>query len=337
MNRNLQAVSFFFLALLALSGCKEDTEEKCAVIPDTKDITISLTFTSLEDSLPAVQSKKEMVDFFSRHVALRDFFFNRSAYPSDSAFVNELYGRFSSPHIDTLLMETKKVFGDGTALKEEFSKAFANMKYYYPDFEIPRIETVITGLENDLFISDSLIIVGLDYYLGQGAKYRPNMYEYMLRRYEKNFIVPSTVLLYGIDSRYNKTDLKDRTILADMVTYGKAYYFAKQMLPCVPDSVLIGYTAKEIAGARANQDIIWKKLIEEEVFYSTDQKARQHYIGDRPKTFEVGDQAPGRIGMWVGWQIVKEYARRKEDMTLPEIMKMTDAQGMLKESKYRPL
>jgi len=335
MNRSIQTAFFFLLAILVLSGCKEDTEEKCAFIPDAKPVT--LHFTSLEDSLPAIQSKKQLVDFFSRHVALCDYFFNRSAYPSDSAFVNELYARFSSPHIDTLLMETKKVFGNGDGLKEEFSKAFANLKYYYPDFQIPRVETVITGLESDLFVSDTLIIVGLDYYLGKGAKYRPNMYEYMLRRCEKNFIVPSTVLLYGIDGRYNTTDLKDRTILAEMITYGKAYYFAKQMLPCVPDSVLIGYTEKEIAGARANQDIIWKKLIEEEVFYSTDQKTRQHYIGDRPKTFEVGDQAPGRIGMWVGWQIVKKYAERNEDKSLPELMRESNAQGILKESKYRPL
>ncbi|NJN42061.1 MAG: hypothetical protein HC811_07420 [Flammeovirgaceae bacterium] len=59
------------------------------------------------------------------------------------------------------------------------------MKYYYPDFKPPVIKTMLTGLETDLYVSDSLIVIGLDYYLGKGAKYRPNMYEYMLRRYEK--------------------------------------------------------------------------------------------------------------------------------------------------------
>ncbi len=331
-------VSIAFLLMFALlAGCKKDAEEKCAFVPDTKNITIDLQFESLEDSLPAITSKAQLVNFFSHHTVMRDFLFNRNAYPNDSVFINTLYSKFSNPHIDTLLFDTKKVFGDGSALKQELTNAFTIMKYYYPEFQVPKIETVITGLENDLFVSDSLIIIGLDYFLGKGARYRPDMHEYMLRRYNKNFIVPSIMLLYGIDGRYNDTDLSDRTMLADMVTYGKAYYFARHMMPCTPDSVLIGYTAKEIAGARANQDMIWKRLIEDEAFFSTDGKVKQRYIGERPKTYEVGDQAPGRIGTWVGWQIVNSYAARKSDLTLTQVMMQKDAKLIFNESRYRPV
>jgi len=325
------------LLIVSLVGCKNEVEEKCAFIPDTKNITIDLQVESLEDSLPAITSKAQLVNFFSHHVTMRDFLFNRNAYPNDSVFINTLYSKFSNPHIDTLLLETKKVFGDGTELKQELTSAFTNLKYYYPNFQIPKVETVITGLESDLFVSDSLIIIGLDYYLGKGARYRPDMHEYMLRRYDKNFIVPSIMLLYGIDGRFNDTDLSDRTVLADMVTYGKAYYFAKHMMPCTPDSVLIGYTAEEIAGARANQDMIWKRFIEDEAFFSTDGKVKQRYIGERPKTFEVGDQAPGRIGTWMGWQIVNGYATRKSDLTFTQVMMQKDAKLIFNESRYRPV
>jgi hypothetical protein len=334
---SMRFLGLFFVLTLVLSGCDFDTEEKCAFIPQTNELTVDLQFEQLEDSLPAITSKQQLVDFFSRHTTLRDFVFSRSAYPSDSVFINELYSRFSNPHIDTLLFETKRVFGDGAYLKEEFRNAFITMKYYYPDFQIPKIQTVITGLESDLFVSDSLIIVGLDYYLGKGARYRPNMYEYMLRRYQKNFIVPSVMLLYGIDTRYNETDLTDRTVLADMISYGKAYYFAKHMMPCVADSIFIGYTSEEIAGARANQDMIWKRMVEDEAFFATSAQVKQRYIAERPKTYEVGDQAPGRIGTWVGWQIVNSYAARKPDLTLPEIMKVKDARLIFNESRYRPI
>jgi hypothetical protein len=325
-----------FLSVI-FSSCRDNpVQEECVYAPNTEGITIDLQFESLEDALPAVTTKQEVVDFFSRNITMRDYFFNRQAYPNDSVFINELYNRFSNPHLDTLLMETKAVFGDGAQLKEELKVAFATIKSYYPDFQAPRVQTVITGLESDLFMSDSLIIIGLDYYLGKSARFRPNMYDYMLRRYEKNFIVPSIMLLYGIDGRYNETDLSDRTVLADMITYGKAYYFAKHMMPCVPDSVFIGYTAEEMAGARANQDMIWKKLVEDEAFYSTTQQMKQRYIAERPKTYEIGDQAPGRIGTWVGWQIVNKYAERNSDLTLPQLMKVKDAKEIFTESKYRP-
>ncbi|MBN8576215.1 MAG: gliding motility lipoprotein GldB [Cytophagales bacterium] len=320
--------------LFFLTSCGD--KEKCEFVPDTKNISINLQLEQLQDSLPAITTRQQLVNFFTRYPVLRDFVFGRPSYPNDSVFINELYARFTNPHIDSLLVATKKVFGNGTELQAEFNQAFTNLKYYYPDFQPPKIQTIITGLQTDLFVTDTLIVVGLDYYLGKGAAYRPNMYEYMLRRYEKNFIVPSVLLLYGIDPRLNETNLQDKTILADMITYGKAYYFAKHMLPCTPDSVFIGYTAAEIAGARANQDVIWTKLVEDEVFFSTSAKARQKYIAERPKTFDVADQAPGRIGTWVGWQIVNAYAKRKPEVTLAELMREQDARRIFNESRYKP-
>jgi len=326
MNR----FAYLFFASILLA-CEPDAEEKCVIAPG---VIIELDFSSLEDSIPAIRTKQELVNFFSRHIALRDVFFGRKNYPSDSVFINKLFKRFVHPSFDTLLIETKKVFGDGQSLKDEFRIAFANMKYYYPEFQVPRIETVITGMESDLFVSDTLVIVGLDYYLGKKAKYSPNMYEYMLRRYEKNFIVPSALLLYGIDSKYNHVNLSDRTVLAEMIAYGKAYYFAKHMLPCSPDSVFIGYTSKEIEGAKVNQDMIWKRLVDDEALFSTSQQMKQRFIAERPKTYEVGNECPGRIGTWVGWQIVNEYMKQNPQTVLPELMKITDAQKIFKGSKY---
>ena len=332
----MKKLLFAFVGLLLFfASCQPDKEE-CAYVPETNSIKIDLNYRALEDSILALQTKQQVVDFFSRHEVMRDVFFNRRGYPNDSAFINELHHRFTNPSFDTLLIETKKVFGDGAALKQEFKQAFINLKYYYPDFQVPRIETVITGLESDLFVSDTLIVVGLDYFLGSGAKYRPNMYEYMLRRYTKDFVVPSAMLLYGIDSRINLVTTTDKSVLADMIAYGKAYHFAKQMLPCVSDSIFIGYSAEEIAGARENQGQIWKRLVADEVFFNTSQIIKQKYISERPKTIEVGDQCPGRIGMWMGWQIIDAYRKRNPKATLPELMKISDAQLIFKGSKYRP-
>jgi len=333
---NKPALAILFVVFL-FTQCTSDPKEECAFQPETSNIKVEITFQSLEDSIPNFQSKKQVIDFFSHHTVMRDVFFNRSAYPDDSVFINELYRRFTNPAFDTLLMETKRVFGDGSELKKEFTQAFTNLKYYYPEIKIPRIETVITGMESDLFVSDSLVIVGLDYFLGHGAKYQPNMYEYMLRRYTKEFVVPSTMLLYGIDGRINTVNPEDKTVLADMVAYGKAYYFAKQMLPCVPDSIFIGYTSKEMNGARENTDIIWKHLVEREVFFNTAKNIKEKYINERPITIEIGDQCPGRIGVWIGWQIVTEFAQKNaRTESLPKLMKLSSPEQILKGSKFRP-
>lgn len=326
----------FIPALLCAFSCSKEKEEPCVFSPDTAGQTLTLQFESLQDSLPAISTKKQLVDFFSAHPELRDYFFNRHAYPDDSVFINELYSRFTNPHLDTLLAETKKTFGDLQALKAEFEKAFINIRYYYPSFQPPKIETVISGLETDLFVSDTLVIVGLDYFLGPHAKYKPNMYDYMLRRYQKNFIVPSVLLLFGIDSRLNHINPQDKTVLGDMITYGKAYYFAKHMMPCTPDSIFIAYTTEEMRGSRENEGLIWYRLLEDQVIYQTNHQVKQKFIAERPKTLEVGEKCPGRIGTWVGWQIVNAYMQQHPETTLPQLMELTDANKIFKDSKYKP-
>lgn len=325
---------YLFLLLIAVA-CGDDEKEKCAFLPDTGNISVNLKFESLEDSLPAIQTKKQLVGFLTRNPMLRDNFFQREAYPDDSTYINELFNRFTHLAFDTLLMETHRVFGDGTELREQFEDAFKNIKYYYPDFVLPKVQTIISGLETDVMVTDSLVVIGVDYFLGQGARFKPNMYEYMQKRYHKDFVVPSVVLLMGIDGRINKTNPEDKTVLADMVAYGKAYAFTKRMLPCTADSVLIGYTQKEIDGALYNEQKIWKRMIEDQVLFGTSHMTKQKYISERPKTVEISAQCPGRIGMWMGWRIA-DYYLYETGKTLPEMMAEPDAQKIFKLSKYRP-
>lgn len=328
-----------FLAAVALAflvwSCETDSES-CVTIPDTSDSRVSVIIEPLHDSLMRIQSKQELVNLLTHQPIMRDYIFRRKDYPDDSVFINALYQRFTNPHLDTLAADVKRVFGDLSALQAEFEDAFSNVKYYYPNFYPPKVQVVISGLDTDMFVSDSLVIVSLDYYLGKAAKYRPTTYEYLLRKYDPDDIVPAVILLYGIDQQFNKTDLNDRTVLADMVAYGKSFYFAKHMLPCVPDSTLIWYSAEEIKGARKNQDLIWARFIESEVLFSTSHKIKQDYLGERPITTQVGEKCPGRIGQWLGWQIINSFEKSHPEMTLPEIMENSNAQTLFKQSGYKP-
>ncbi|MBX2961130.1 MAG: gliding motility lipoprotein GldB [Cyclobacteriaceae bacterium] len=323
------------MGLILFTGCKREVEEKCAFVPPVKD-RVSLEFHSLSDSVISFKSKEELVSFLGRYPVIRDYFLRRSLYPNDSVFVAELYQRFTNNYMDSLRTDVKNVFDDERALKQQFEEAFSNMRYYYPDAPAPKIITLVTGLDNDMLVSDSLIIVSLDYYLGPKARYRPNMYEYLLRQYVKENIVPSTMLLFGMN-RYTYTNLEDERAIADMMAFGKSYYFAKHMLPCVPDSVFIWYTAEEVKGARENQDMIWYRLIEDQVLYSTNHMVKQRFLSERPFTIEVGEQCPGRIAQWVGWEIVKSYMKTHPEITLQQLMEETDAELIFKESRYKPV
>ncbi len=291
----------------------------------------------LHKRLLNVTNREELKQIIKQEPIIAEYFLQRRNYPNDSIMVDELFKRFSHPSIDELEAEIDRVFGDISDLTSDLEAAFKHLKHYYPEAKVPKIQTVATGLLHDMYISDSLVVIGLDYYLGEGAKFRPvNMYNYILRRYAPEYITPSIMLLYGIAPRFNKTDVSDNTVLADMIAYGKSFYFAKHMMPCTPDSIMIWYTAEEMQGVRENREIIWAHFVENQILYETDHEVKRKYIEDRPKTYDIGNKAPGRIGTWLGWEIVNAYFQRKPETSLEELMNVRAPQEVFNESKYRP-
>lgn len=89
-------------------------------------------------------------------------------------------------------------------------------------------------------------------------------------------------------------------------------------------------------GSRKNEDMIWARLIQDKVIYSTSMVDKRNYLGERPFTIQVGEKCPGRIAQWVGWRIVDAYMETHPNTTLPELMQISDAQMLFRESKYKP-
>lgn len=212
---------------------------------------------------------------------------------------------------------------------------FSYVKYYYPDYYVPEVNTLITGFrfDRDFAFSDSLIVIGIDYFLGKKARYRPQFYEYMLSRYEKPYMVPMIGL--AISSKFNEYNPKDETMIAEMIHYGKAHYFLERVMPDLPDSLNIQFTAQEMKEVDQNVDVIWGHFIEKKLLFDTNHKTKQRYLGESPKVVAIGDNCPGRIGRWLGWQIVRKYMRENPSITLQDLMKDQNAQEIFKKSKFK--
>ena len=85
-----------------------------------------------------------------------------------------------------------------------------------------------------------------------------------------------------------------------------------------------------------NEGLIWNYIIQNENLYSIDPVVIQIYIGESPFTQNMPQASPGNIGQWVGWQVVKEYMSNNPKKPLTELMAMSDAQTLFKNSNYKP-
>ena len=328
MSRSL----ILILLIFSLVSCNK--KNQCIPHPDTSETNIDLTVDRLELEVLEVNTKEELSVFLNSNPAFKEFFLDASRYPNEDLLLNNYSNLIKNSGIDTVYEETRQVFTDFRDMEQAFRDAFSLIKYYYPEFYPPKIQTAITGLIHDHYVSDSVIIIGLDYFIGESATYRPMMPDYIKNRFRKEAILPNTILL--MSNKYNKTNLQDNTLLADMIYYGKAYYFTKQILPCTPDSLIIGYSSEDMRNAERGKEIIWANFIENQSLFETSHIIKDKFISERPKTFEIGENCPGRIGRWVGWQIVKTYMEKNPDVSLNELMNNSNAQEVFNLAKYKP-
>ena len=332
MKSNHLGLALVMIIVVIFSACNSSDKEP----PDVSDIDVSLQITRWDQQLFQLSTKEEVAGFLNEHRLFGEEFLHVDQYPHDSLAVNYLLNFLSNPGSKVLQQEIEEVFGDMSDLQQEFQQAFQYLKNYYPQSQVPRIYTAVTGFSgNDLYVSDSVIIVGLEYYLGDSATYRPlDFPNYILKRYRPEYIVPSSVLL--LSTPYNRSPFEDQTMLAEMIYFGKAYYFSQQILPFATDSLLIGYSGQDLTNVYNNQDVIWAHFVEKKLLYETSHFTKKKYMDERPTTVEIGNKCPGRIGEWLGWQIVMKYMKENPQISLDQLMESEDVQGIFTQSRYKP-
>lgn len=329
MLRNL----FVFLLGIAVVTCSSDDQH--LKVPDVSMIQVNVEIARLERVLFGLTSKEAVHTFLKKNPLFASKFLALDTYAHDTILVDKLWEFTHNALMGTLHEEVQRVFSSVSVIQHQLEEAFRYIRYYYPSFQIPKIVTFITGMDTDLYVDDSLIVIGLDFFLGEGAKFRPNaLPQYIRNTYHPLSIVPKIMLL--LSKQFNQTDKEDHTLLAAMIYHGKAYYFTKAVLPFIADSLIIDYTPQQLADVQHNQAIVWQHFIENKLLYTTQHGVINQYINERPFTLEIGPRCPGRIGRWLGWEIVKKYMARHTALTLPTLMGHTHAQTLLRQSKYRP-
>ena len=242
----------------------------------------------------------------------------------------------TNPGLQKLGRETAAAFPDSAALRQDLRAMFGRIKFYFPDFKAPATAvTNVSGLSGKgIFVNDSLLVLNLDWYAGPKASYRPDLPQYILRRYRPANVLPE--LATSVADKYNRHQLTATSVLDQMVDQGKRLYFAGQVLPCTPDSLLLGYSKKDLANVKFNEARIWGHFLENNLLFSNTPFVIQKYVGERPNVPEIDRTCPGRVGQWVGLQIVRKYMAEHTSVTLAQLMAEKDTQRLLNDSHYRP-
>lgn len=275
---------------------------------------------------------QELAEYLEKHPEERLYYEVIFEFVSAKDLLRENFNILQNEGVDTIYREILQVF-DVDALAFEIGTAFRNVQQNFPDFTPPHVKFIYSAFGKDMYLTDSTLVIGLDYFLGEGATYRPNIYEYLLNRMKPEYIVPQ-VIQY-VSTKYNPSSALGNTMLDEMIYHGKALAFTKEVLPCVPDSILMGYNQQDFANASVSEPVIWSHFLENELVYQENPNVITKYLDERPNVPEIDPRCPGRIGRFIGWQIVKNF-QSNEDVQFVDLMKENDSQHILRRSKYNP-
>ncbi|MDD4848373.1 MAG: hypothetical protein PHR53_06395 [Bacteroidales bacterium] len=250
----------------------------------------------------------------------------------------QLLDFINTPQHQSAWQTIQQKYADLGWLTDEMATAFQRIQYFYPKTQTPIIYTYMSGFdwESSLYIINDTIILGLDNFLGGDFSVYQQLQipKYISFRMDQPYIVPMIVKTWAEQTLL--ADEKPKQLLDYMIYCGKELFFLDAVLPDVSDAVKIGYPQEKLAFCVYNEQNIWRYFIEKDVLFSNDFNIIRNYIQEAPYTGGLMMESPGRLGQWVGWQIVKSYMNKNPEISLQQLMQEKDARAVLNDSGYKP-
>lgn len=242
-----------------------------------------------------------------------------------------------------------KIFNDMDYVEQDIEKNLKYVKHYFPKYRLPRKLIPFIGPMDAYFegslggygdvITNDALAIGLQLHLGKDfSLYKSEMGQalypaYISRRFTKDYI-PVNCIKNIIDDMFPDQSTGKHLVI-QMIEKGKRMYLLNKLMPFTADTLKTGYTQSQLKGCYNNEGLIWNYFLTNGLLYNNDPGVIKNYIGESPNTPEFGEGAPGNIGLFTGWQIVKKYMDKNLAMPLETLMQ-TDPKKLFEESRYRP-
>lgn len=336
----MRAFIYTLLAALVLSSCGGRKS------PDVSGIPVQLKTFRFEKKLfdsTAPSLTTYLQELQGSQPAFTGIFLNMilnadPQWPADStaAYVNSFVNSYRPTYRDAEIR-----FRDFTAYEEEVRQACRYVKYYFPEYALPaQLITYIGPADGfgDALTKDAFL-VGLHYHLGKDHPlYKTEIVsriypEYITRRFEPAYIAINA-MKNVVNDLYPEKE-SDKPLVHVMVERGKRLYLLQQFLPETPEHLLIGYTEPQLKDCYKQEAVVWELFVKNNLLQSLDRNMLKNYTDEGPKTQELGEGAPGNIGSFAGWQIVKKYMDKHPATTLQQLITLNE-ETLFQEAKYKP-
>lgn len=256
--------------------------------------------------------------------------------PSNAEIAFNLAQYLSDEHIRSLMHDCDSAFKDLEWLEKKLAPVMARFESGFPGQTVPRIITFVEPFNYKVMAMDSSAGIGLHYYLGSDYKYYPSLQlpHYMVRKMNREYMVHDLIKGW-LDSEY-LDDSAQTSCLSQMIYQGKVMFAMDLLDPSMHDTIKTGYSEEQYSWTLNHEYDLWAFFVGQKLLYNTNPKVYLKYIHDGNTTSGFPEQAPARLGPFIGWKIVRAYMKKHPEMNLKGLFSMKNAQSILLESGYQP-
>lgn len=333
---NISLLAIIWVIIAIATSCKQTNRFHIDSFQETVDVRLhrfDLDFIALDTAdidgslVKLAESYPDFYPLFMSNILM--------LHPEDSINNAQQIKTFLS---DSVFMEVnQKVIEETTNLtdtKADLSLAFNYLKHYFPDKDLFEIYLFISGFNQHFLLTDSIIAVGSDLYLGAEYEiYNAITHEYLMPNMRKEMLASDIIqhLLAEFFPYQGKA-----YVLGNMLYEGKLLFLKEIIMPKSSAAMLIGYSHEDLQWCKQYEKAIWSTVVEEKHLFSTSRLLINQFVHPAPFTSPVSTESPGRLGSWIGWQIIKSYMQNNPDISLQALMADNDYQTILEKSNYRP-
>lgn len=332
----------FVFVIALLVACNSQRREV-----DIADVAQQVSFFNLQKDLDAADTTRlneEHQQLYQRYGsfwrAYCEDILRLGAARSEQSVL--LWKDFSSdPMIEELEKAISEIHEDRLPLYEtEIDNAFRRYHVLFPEKSLPDIVFMNSGFNFGVWPTGEHLGIGLDFFIGAEhplvTPLDPNLFpNYQKAKMRPDLLVPDALRGWLLVS-HQQAHYNDENLIQTVLYYGKMMYLLDLMLPAMEDYRLIDYTAEEFAWCRENERNLWISFSDQEVLYERRKFEINRWVSDAPFTraVDLPQETPGRVGIWIGWQIVSDYMQRNPDVSPAEMLELTNPITFL--NAYRP-
>ncbi len=343
-------ILFACFVISCIFSCKPDSREAIPDVSGIHPVVKVVRFDKMVFEMDSSNMLQKLDTLRREHPAFCDLYFKQilqlpyDSSAQDPAFLLGLRQFIQDPQVRNCIQKVSGAFSDFSPIEDQLKRSLQFFKYYFPEFAEPVFYTLVSDFAYANFIFEEekgkdALGIGLEFFLGSAMDYKsldpenPAFSEYLSRSFNKDHLVSKTWDAW----------LEDRVPLAPsqqlldyIVQRGKKIYLLTKLLPSTPDTVLFEMTGAQLNWCRKNRLDIWSYFLSNNLLYSSQLLKINKYINPSPHSPGMPDEAPGRTGAFIGYEIIKSYMDQNPGIRPVDLLIPGESQQVLERARFKP-